>query len=134
VPEPDVVLGGDPLSGWSSKGLILDLHASPVGRPFKVSLREGPPSTDLVSAGKEVVELRTGYPSEIQPPFDSVRSRRVVPLGHLIESFLIRSCIGPLAGLTGQQLTSICILLTGHQLTNSELECLLMNLWKSWNA
>jgi hypothetical protein len=81
VPELDVVLGGDPLSGSSSKGLILDLHASPVERPFDVSLREGLPSTDLVGTGKEVVQLRTGYPSEIQPPFDSVRSRRVVPQG-----------------------------------------------------
>jgi hypothetical protein len=64
VPKPGVVLGGDPLSGSSSKGLILDMHASPLGRPFEVSLRGELPSTDLVSVGKEAVELRTGYPSE----------------------------------------------------------------------
>jgi hypothetical protein len=31
--------------------------------------REGPPSTDLVDAGKVVVDLQTSYPSEIRPPF-----------------------------------------------------------------
>jgi hypothetical protein len=29
VPEPGIVLGGDPMSGSSSKGLILDMHTSP---------------------------------------------------------------------------------------------------------
>jgi hypothetical protein len=37
--KPGVVLGGDPLSGSSSKGVILDMHASPLKRPFEVSLR-----------------------------------------------------------------------------------------------
>jgi hypothetical protein len=68
VPNPGVVLGNDPLSGSSSKGLILDMHTSPLERRFEVYLRGAPPSTDLVDAGKEVVELRMGYPSEIRPP------------------------------------------------------------------
>jgi hypothetical protein len=57
VPEPGVVLAGDPLSYSSSKGLILDMHASLLRRIFKVSLRGGPPSTDLVSVGMEAVEV-----------------------------------------------------------------------------
>jgi hypothetical protein len=81
VLKPGVVLGGDSLSGLSSKGLILDMHASPSERPLEVSLSGGPPSTDLIDAEKEVVELRTGYASEIRPPSGMVRSRWVVPLG-----------------------------------------------------
>jgi hypothetical protein len=75
VLKPGVVLGGDSLSGLSSKGLILDMHASPSERPLEVSLSGGPPSTDLIDAEKEVVELRTGYASEIRPPSGMVRSR-----------------------------------------------------------
>ena len=73
--EPGIVLGGDPLSESSSKGLILITHASLSNRPFEVFFRGGPPSTDLVGMGKEVVELRAGYPSEIRPPSGRVRPR-----------------------------------------------------------
>jgi hypothetical protein len=52
VPKLGVVLGGDPLSESSSKVLILDMHTSPLGRPFEVSLRGGLPSIGLVSAGR----------------------------------------------------------------------------------
>jgi hypothetical protein len=64
VPEQGVVLVGDPLSRSSSKVLILDMHASPLRRPFEVSLRGGLASTDQIGAGKEAIELRTSYPSE----------------------------------------------------------------------
>jgi hypothetical protein len=85
------------------------MHASPVGRIFsKPPLRRGSPSLDLVGAGKEVVELQTGYPSEIRPPFGRVKSWRVIPLGldplgHLIESILIRSYISSLVSRTDQR-------------------------------
>ena len=104
-----MVLGGDPLSGSSSKGLILDMNASTFGRPFEVSLRGGSPSVDLVGMGKEAIELRMSYPSEIRSPSIRVRSQRVVQLGgstrwgHLIESFLIRSCIGHLVDLVDKR-------------------------------
>jgi hypothetical protein len=45
---------------------------------------------------KEAIELLTGYPSEIRPPSDWVWTWRVVPLGNLIKSFLIRPYVGPL--------------------------------------
>jgi hypothetical protein len=50
-----------------------------------------------------------GYPSEIRPPFGWAYVRRLVPLGgsthwgRLIKYFLIRSSIGPLAGLPDQR-------------------------------
>jgi hypothetical protein len=50
------------------------MHTSPLGMLFKAPLRVGPPSSDLVGAGKEVVELQMGYPSEIQPPTGWVKS------------------------------------------------------------
>jgi hypothetical protein len=46
-----------------------------------VFLKRGPPSIDLVDVDKEVVELQTSYPSEIQPPSSRVKSWRVVRLG-----------------------------------------------------
>jgi hypothetical protein len=65
VPELDVVFKDDPLSWLSSKCLILNILASPLRRPFEVLLRGGPPSSDLIDTGKEVIEVRTSYPSEI---------------------------------------------------------------------
>jgi hypothetical protein len=52
---------------------------------FKVfSLRGRPSSSDLVSMGKEAIELQAGYPSEIQLPFGWVWSWRAIPLGVLV--------------------------------------------------
>jgi hypothetical protein len=100
------------LQGRSSWFLLV--FSSVLVSPPLASLRSLPfkrPSfpSDLVDAGRESVELEVGYPSEVRPPSSRVRSRQAIPLGvpnplgHLIESFLIRSSSGPLIGMTNQR-------------------------------
>lgn len=62
-------LGGDLLGRLSSEHLILDWHTSPSEALMRSFSRGGPPSFDLVSTGKVVIELQTGYPGEIRSSF-----------------------------------------------------------------
>jgi hypothetical protein len=76
-----VVLKGD----FSSYYLSFFVHVSPlIWVSFRsLFFRGGPSSSDLVGAGKEVIELQAGYPSEIRPPSGRVRSWRAILLGAL---------------------------------------------------
>jgi hypothetical protein len=101
-------LGDAPLGRSFPEYLILGQHTSPPESLLEVLFKGRAALHRPSQRGKATIKLQTGYPSEIQPPSFGLGLGEwfhwgLDLLGHLIESFLIQSYIGPLVTPTDQR-------------------------------